>query len=60
MFPEGLCKSLSVLHKGAPSHNYGHTKVRYYGTTGTAQSLCGVLTRAAGVELSAGCATVDK
>lgn len=27
MFPEGLCKSLSVLHKGAPSHNYPHTKV---------------------------------
>lgn len=27
MFPEGLCRSLSVLHKGAPSHRYAHTKV---------------------------------
>lgn len=27
MFPEGLCESLSVLHKGAPSHKLAHTKV---------------------------------
>ncbi|CAM9525132.1 unnamed protein product [Ectocarpus fasciculatus] len=26
MFPEGLCESLSVLHKGAPSHKLAHTK----------------------------------
>lgn len=27
MFPEGLCNSLAVLHKGAPSHKYAYTKV---------------------------------
>ncbi|CAN0340554.1 unnamed protein product, partial [Hapterophycus canaliculatus] len=27
MFPEKLCESLSVLHKGAPSHKYAYTKV---------------------------------
>eukprot|EP00752_Nemacystus_decipiens_P002274 g2155.t1 len=26
MFPEGLCEKLAVLHKGAPSHKFGHTK----------------------------------
>eukprot|EP00904_Undaria_pinnatifida_P013619 jgi/Undpi1/9388/HiC_scaffold_27.g11846.m2 len=26
MFPEGLCKSLAVLHKGAPCHKYAYTK----------------------------------
>ncbi|CAM9266582.1 unnamed protein product [Laminaria digitata] len=26
MFPEGLCSSLAVLHKGAPSHKYAYTK----------------------------------
>lgn len=28
MFPEGLCEKLAVLHKGAPSHSFGHTKAR--------------------------------
>ena len=28
MFPEGLCRSLAVLHKGAPSHRYPYTKVQ--------------------------------
>eukprot|EP00903_Cladosiphon_okamuranus_P010218 g9677.t1 len=26
MFPEGLCEKLAVLHKGAPSHKFAHTK----------------------------------